>query len=87
MWPAWIRIIMGIGPVPAIQGALKKAKLDLSDIERFEINEAFAAQYLACEKELGLDRDKVNVYGNGIALGHPVGRNGLQAGRHPVSMG
>jgi acetyl-CoA C-acetyltransferase len=69
---------MGIGPVPAIQGALKNAKLELSDIDRFEINEAFAAQYLACEKELGLDRDKVNVYGNGIALGHPVGATGCR---------
>lgn len=69
---------MGIGPVPAIQGALKKAKLNLGDIERFEINEAFAAQYLACEKELGLDRDKVNIYGNGIALGHPVGATGCR---------
>jgi len=69
---------MGIGPVPAIQGALKRANLDLTDIERFEINEAFAAQYLACEKELGLDRDKVNIHGNGIALGHPVGATGAR---------
>lgn len=69
---------MGIGPVPAIQGALKKAKLKLSDVDRFEINEAFAAQYLACEKELGLNRDNVNVYGNGIALGHPVGATGCR---------
>jgi acetyl-CoA C-acetyltransferase len=69
---------MGIGPVPAIQGALRKAKLNLSDIQRFEINEAFAAQYLACEKELGLNRSKVNVYGNGIALGHPVGATGCR---------
>ena len=69
---------MGIGPVPAIQGALKKAQLHLSDIERFEINEAFAAQYLACERELGLDRNKVNLYGNGIALGHPVGATGCR---------
>jgi acetyl-CoA C-acetyltransferase len=69
---------MGIGPVPAIQGVLKKAKLNLSDVDRFEINEAFAAQYLACEKELGLDRDRVNVYGNGIALGHPVGATGCR---------
>ena len=69
---------MGIGPVPAIQGALRKAKLSLSDIQRFEINEAFAAQYLACEKELGLDRDKVNIHGNGIALGHPVGATGCR---------
>jgi acetyl-CoA C-acetyltransferase len=69
---------MGIGPVPAIQGALKRANLNLSDIDQFEINEAFAAQYLACEKELGLDRDKVNIYGNGISLGHPVGATGVR---------
>ena len=69
---------MGIGPVPAIQGALWKAKLNLNDIQRFEINEAFAAQYLACEKELRLDREKVNVCGNGIALGHPVGATGCR---------
>ncbi len=70
--------IMGIGPVPAINGALKKAGLTLDDIDRFEINEAFAAQYIACERELGLDRDKVNPYGSGIALGHPVGATGCR---------
>jgi acetyl-CoA C-acetyltransferase len=70
--------IMGIGPVPAIRGALARAGLQLSDIDRFEINEAFAAQYLACERELGLDRSKVNVYGSGIALGHPVGATGCR---------
>lgn len=69
---------MGIGPVPAIQGVLSKAKLNLGDIQRFEINEAFAAQYLACERELGLDRDRVNIHGNGIALGHPVGATGCR---------
>ena len=69
---------MGIGPVPSIQGALKKAGLKVGDIDRYEINEAFAAQYLACEKELKLDRDKVNLYGNGIALGHPVGATGVR---------
>jgi len=69
---------MGIGPVPAIQGVLKKEKLNLSDIDRFEINEAFAAQYLACERELGLDRNKVNIHGNGISLGHPVGATGCR---------
>jgi acetyl-CoA C-acetyltransferase len=69
---------MGIGPVPSIQGALKKVKLTVNDIDRYEINEAFAAQYLACEKELKLDRSKVNVYGNGIALGHPVGATGCR---------
>jgi acetyl-CoA C-acetyltransferase len=70
--------IMGIGPVPAIRGALKASGLGLSDIDRFEINEAFAAQYLACERELGLDRDKTNPYGSGIALGHPVGATGCR---------
>ncbi len=70
--------IMGIGPVPAIRGALDTAGFQVSDIDRFEINEAFAAQYLACEQELGLDRDKVNVYGSGIALGHPVGASGCR---------
>lgn len=69
---------MGIGPVPAIRGALEQASLTLGDIDRFEINEAFAAQYLACERELGLDRDRVNVYGSGIALGHPVGATGCR---------
>lgn len=69
---------MGIGPVPAIQGVLKKAKLELGEVDRFEINEAFAAQYLACEKALDLDRDKVNINGNGIALGHPVGATGCR---------
>ncbi|MFH1116500.1 MAG: thiolase family protein [Pseudomonadota bacterium] len=70
--------IMGIGPVPAIRGALETAGLGLGDVDRFEINEAFAAQYLACEQELGLERDKVNVNGNGIALGHPVGATGCR---------
>ncbi|MBI4962100.1 MAG: thiolase family protein [Desulfomonile tiedjei] len=70
--------IMGIGPVPAIRGALGRAGLGLGDMDRFEINEAFAAQYLACERELGLDGSKVNVYGSGIALGHPVGATGCR---------
>ncbi len=70
--------IMGIGPVPAIRGALAGAGLEISDIDRFEINEAFAAQYLACEKELALDRSKVNIFGSGIALGHPVGATGCR---------
>jgi acetyl-CoA C-acetyltransferase len=69
---------MGIGPVPAIRNVLKKTGLSLGDIDRFEINEAFAAQYLYCERELGLDREKVNVNGNGIALGHPVGATGCR---------
>lgn len=70
--------IMGIGPVPAIKGAIKDVGLKLDDIDRFEINEAFAAQYLACERELGLQREKVNPYGSGIALGHPVGATGCR---------
>lgn len=70
--------IMGIGPVPAIKQALKRAELTLDDIDLFELNEAFAAQYLAVEKELGLDRDKVNVNGGAIALGHPVGASGAR---------
>ncbi len=70
--------IMGIGPVPAIRGALTQAGVAFKDIDRFEINEAFAAQYLACERELGLDRSKVNVRGSGISLGHPVGATGCR---------
>lgn len=54
---------MGIGPVPAINKALYKAGLSMNDIDRFEINEAFAAQYLSCEKQLGLDREKTNCNG------------------------
>jgi acetyl-CoA acetyltransferase family protein len=70
--------IMGIGPVPAIRGLLDKAALQLSDIDLFEINEAFAAQYLAVEKQLGLERDRVNVNGGAIALGHPLGATGTR---------
>ncbi len=70
--------IMGIGPVPAIKQALKRANLSIDDIDLFEINEAFAAQYLAVEKELNLDRSIVNVNGGAIALGHPVGASGTR---------
>ena len=70
--------IMGIGPVEAVTKALGKAGLTLQDMERVEINEAFAAQYLACEKELKLDRDITNVNGSGISLGHPVGATGTR---------
>jgi acetyl-CoA C-acetyltransferase len=69
---------MGIGPVPATRRVLNKAGLSLKDIQLIEINEAFAAQYLSCEKELGLNRDIVNVNGSGIALGHPVGATGCR---------
>src|SRR6478609_9783038 len=64
--------IMGSGPVPASKIALQKAGMTLEHIDLVEVNEAFAAQYLAVEKELGLDRDKVNVNGGAIALGHPL---------------
>jgi acetyl-CoA C-acetyltransferase len=70
--------IMGIGPAPASRKALAKAGLTLSSIQLIELNEAFAAQYLACEKELGLNREITNVNGSGIALGHPVGATGVR---------
>src|SRR5260370_11913914 len=70
--------IMGSGPVPASRMALKKAELKLEDIDLIEVNEAFAGQYLAVEKELGLDRSKVNVNGGAIALGHPLGATGTR---------
>jgi acetyl-CoA acetyltransferase family protein len=70
--------MMGMGPAPAIRKALDKAGLALADLDLIEINEAFAAQYLSCEKELGLDRDKVNVNGGAIALGHPLGASGAR---------
>src|SRR5262245_17482323 len=69
---------MGIGPVPAIRKCLERAKLKLADVDLIEINEAFAAQYLGCEKELGLKRDKVNVNGGAISLGHPLGATGAR---------
>ena len=70
--------VMGIGPVPAIKQALERANLRLEDVEIIEVNEAFAAQYLAVEKELGLDRERTNVNGGAIALGHPVGASGTR---------
>jgi acetyl-CoA C-acetyltransferase len=70
--------IMGIGPVPAIKAVLEKAGLKLSDIDRFEINEAFGAQVMACARELGLDENKLNVNGGAIAIGHPLGATGLR---------
>ena len=68
--------IMGIGPVPATRVVLEKANLSLKDIDLIEVNEAFAAQYLAVEKELGLDSSRTNVNGGAIALGHPLGATG-----------
>jgi 3-oxoadipyl-CoA thiolase len=70
--------IMGIGPVFATRKALKRAGLSLEEIDLIELNEAFAAQSLACIKELGLDRDRVNVNGGAIALGHPLGCSGAR---------
>jgi acetyl-CoA acetyltransferase family protein len=70
--------IMGMGPAPAIRKLLEKQHLTLDDIDLFEINEAFAAQYLSVEKELGLDRERVNVNGGAIALGHPLGCTGAK---------
>ncbi len=69
---------MGEGPIPATRKILKKTNTKLEDIGLIELNEAFAAQYLACEKELGLNRDIVNVNGSGIGLGHPVGATGAR---------
>ncbi len=69
---------MGMGPAPAIRKALEKAGLRLEQVDLFEINEAFAGQYLSVEKELGLDRARVNVNGGAIALGHPLGATGTR---------
>jgi acetyl-CoA acetyltransferase family protein len=70
--------IMGFGPAPAIRKALERAGMKLDQLDLFEINEAFAGQYLAVEKELGLDREKVNVNGGAIGLGHPLGATGTR---------
>jgi acetyl-CoA acyltransferase 2 len=70
--------MMGIGPVSAIRAALERAHLSLEQIDLIEVNEAFAAQYLAVERELGLDRERVNVNGGAIALGHPLGATGAR---------
>lgn len=69
---------MGIGPVPAIRACLERAGVSQDEIDLFEINEAFAAQYLGCEKELELDREKCNVNGGAISLGHPLGATGTR---------
>jgi acetyl-CoA acetyltransferase family protein len=70
--------LMGMGPAPATRLVLEKARRALKDIDLIEVNEAFAAQYLSVEKELGLDRDRVNVNGGAIALGHPLGMTGTR---------
>lgn len=74
--------IMGIGPAGAIRKALAKANLALKDMDLIEVNEAFAAQYLAVEKELGLDRNRTNVNGGAIAIGHPLGASGTRIMNH-----
>ncbi|MGE5253051.1 MAG: thiolase family protein [Planctomycetaceae bacterium] len=77
-WAALEPEYFGYGPVPATRKALQRANLTLQDMELIEVNEAFAGQYMACEKGLGLKRDIVNVNGSGIALGHPVGSTGAR---------
>ena len=74
--------VMGIGPVPAIAKALQRARLRLDDMDLIEVNEAFAPQYLAVEKEAGLPRDKTNVDGGAIAIGHPLGASGARIVTH-----
>lgn len=76
--------IMGIGPCPAIKLALEKAGLTLGDMSQIEINEAFASQVIACERELGLDRSLLNINGGAIALGHPLGASGARIMTHLV---
>ncbi|XP_042308653.1 3-ketoacyl-CoA thiolase, mitochondrial [Sceloporus undulatus] len=82
----WLRVCVcfNIGPVPAITEALKKAGLSLKDMDLVEVNEAFAPQYLAVEKVLGLDPEKTNVNGGAIALGHPLGASGSRITAHLV---
>jgi acetyl-CoA C-acetyltransferase len=70
--------IMGLGPVEAVKKALGYAKMSVSDIDLFEINEAFAVQVLGSARELGIDEDKLNVSGGAIALGHPFGMTGAR---------
>ncbi|WP_136797252.1 thiolase family protein [Desulfosediminicola ganghwensis] len=70
--------IMGLSPVPAVEKLLKSSGLQIDDFDLVEVNEAFAGQYIACEKELGLDGEKTNVNGSGIGLGHPVGATGAR---------
>ena len=70
--------VMGIGPISASRKALDKAGLTVADLDLVEINEAFASQTLACQRELGIDMDKLNVNGGGISLGHPVGASGVR---------
>src|SRR5262249_19783995 len=70
--------IMGVGPVPAVRGLLEGQKLKLNDIDLVELNEAFAAQVIACDRDLQFDHDRLNVSGGAIALGHPIGCTGVR---------
>ncbi len=70
--------VMGLSPVPAVQDLMKRSGLKIGDFELVEVNEAFAAQYIACERQLGLKRDLTNINGSGIGLGHPVGATGAR---------
>ncbi len=70
--------IMGIGPVPAVRSVLERHKLSLADVDLIELNEAFAAQVIACDRDLKFDADKLNVNGGAIALGHPIGCTGVR---------
>jgi len=74
--------VRGIGPAPAIRALMERAGFKLSDIDLFEVNEAFAPQYLAVEKELGLPRDRTNVDGGAIAVGHPLAASGARITLH-----
>jgi acetyl-CoA acetyltransferase len=74
--------IMGIGPVPAARAALERANLSLDDMDLIEVNEAFAAQACAVEKELDIPREKLNVHGGAIALSHPLGASGARITAH-----
>jgi acetyl-CoA acyltransferase 2 len=76
--------VMGIGPAPAFRNAMARAEAKLSDFDLFEVNEAFAPQYLAVEKELGLPRDRTNVDGGAIAVGHPLGASGARLTLHTI---
>jgi acetyl-CoA C-acetyltransferase len=70
--------VMGLSPVPSVRNLLQRSGLKLADFELIEVNEAFAAQYLGCERELGLNRELTNVNGSGVGLGHPVGSTGCR---------
>jgi acetyl-CoA acetyltransferase family protein len=74
--------LMGMGPVPAARRALERAGLELADMDLVEVNEAFAVQYLAVEQELGLERERTNVDGGAVALGHPLGASGARITLH-----